>query len=174
MKPILALVGVASLVAALVWARSTRRLHVVWKRVENEHGPDADVTVLARSAFRKDLHATCLYGVLALAAAAVAATGERAVPSLLFVLILVPVALSIAFGRDFAREAVKTYVAVGANQQQPIVENAAVSAVERCRRWQTLGTHDARETPLHALECRVRELDFETRTVRAAAARQQE
>jgi phosphoserine phosphatase RsbU/P len=105
MTPILALVGVASLVAALVWARSTRRLHVVWKRVENEHGPDADVTVLARSAFRKDLHAACLYGVLALAAATVAASGERAVPSLLFVLILVPVSLSIAFGRDFAREA---------------------------------------------------------------------
>ncbi|HZM38998.1 MAG TPA: PP2C family protein-serine/threonine phosphatase [Acidimicrobiales bacterium] len=105
MTPILALVGVASLVAALVWARSTRRLHVVWKRVENEHGPDADVTVLARSAFRKDLHAACLYGVLAVAAVTVAASGERAVPSLLFVLILVPVSLSIAFGRDFAREA---------------------------------------------------------------------
>ena len=45
MKPILALVGVASLVAALVWARSTRRLHVVWKRVEVERGRDADVTV---------------------------------------------------------------------------------------------------------------------------------
>jgi phosphoserine phosphatase RsbU/P len=105
MTPILALVGVASLVAALVWARSTRRLHVVWKRVENEHGPDADVSVLARSAFRKDLHAACLYGVLAVAAVTVAASGERAVPSLLFVLILVPVSLSIAFGRDFAREA---------------------------------------------------------------------
>jgi phosphoserine phosphatase RsbU/P len=105
MTPILALVGVASLVAALVWARSTRRLHVVWKRVEHEHGPDADVTVLARSAFRKDLHAACLYGVLAVAAATVAASGERAVPSLLFILILVPVSLSVAFGRDFAREA---------------------------------------------------------------------
>ena len=42
MKPILALVGVASLVAALVWARSTRRLHVVWKRVEAERGRDFD------------------------------------------------------------------------------------------------------------------------------------
>jgi phosphoserine phosphatase RsbU/P len=104
MEPILALVGVASLVAALVWARSTRRLHLVWKRVESERGPDADVTVLARSAFRKDLHTACLYGVLALAAGGVVVAGER-IPSLLFVLILVPVALSVAFGRDFAREA---------------------------------------------------------------------
>jgi serine phosphatase RsbU (regulator of sigma subunit) len=103
MKPILALVGVASLVAALVWARSTRRHYVVWKRVENERGADADVSVLARSAFRKDLHTTCLYGVLAVAAAGVVVAGER-IPSLLFLLILVPVGLSVAYGRDFARE----------------------------------------------------------------------
>src|SRR5918998_1728759 len=103
MKPILALVGVASLVAALVWARSTRRLHVVWRRVEAERGRDADVTVLARSAFRKDLHTTCLYGALAVAAGGVVVAGER-IPSLLFLLILVPVALSVAYGRDFARE----------------------------------------------------------------------
>jgi hypothetical protein len=104
MKPILALVAVSSLVAAVVWARSTRRLEVVWRRVEAERGPDADVTVLARSAFRKDLHTTCLYAALAIAAAGVVAAGER-IPSLLFALILIPVALSVAFGRDFAREA---------------------------------------------------------------------
>jgi phosphoserine phosphatase RsbU/P len=103
MKPILALVGVASLIAALVWARSTRRHYVVWKRVENERGAEADVSVLARSAFRKDLHTTCLYGVLAVAAAGIVLAGER-MPSLLFLLILVPVGLSVAYGRDFARE----------------------------------------------------------------------
>jgi serine phosphatase RsbU (regulator of sigma subunit) len=103
MKPILALVGVASLVAALVWARSTRRHFVVWKRIEGERGGEADVSVLARSAFRKDLHTTCLYGVLAVAAAGVVLAGDR-IPSLLFLLILVPVGLSVAFGRDFARE----------------------------------------------------------------------
>jgi serine phosphatase RsbU (regulator of sigma subunit) len=105
MTPILALVGVASLVAALVWARSARRLHVVWRRVEAERGPDADVVVLARSAFRKDLHTTCLYTVLALAAGSVAVLGEERIPSMAFALILVPVALSVAFGRDFAQNA---------------------------------------------------------------------
>jgi serine phosphatase RsbU (regulator of sigma subunit) len=104
MQPILALVGVASLIAAVVWGRSTRRLHVVWKRVQAEHGPEAPVSVLARSAFRKDLHSACLYASLAIAAVGVAVAGED-IPSLLFVLVLVPVALSIAFGRDFAREA---------------------------------------------------------------------
>jgi phosphoserine phosphatase RsbU/P len=103
MQPILALVGVASLVAAIVWARSTRRLYVVWKRTEAARGRDADVSVLARSAFRKDLHTTCLYGVLAVAATAVVIAGDD-IPSLLFGLILVPVALSVLFGRDFARE----------------------------------------------------------------------
>jgi serine phosphatase RsbU (regulator of sigma subunit) len=103
MTQILALVGVASLVAALVWSRSTRRLFVVWKRVEAERGADADVSVLARSAFRKDLHTTCLYAVLAVAATGVVLAGED-IPSLLFLLVLVPVALSVFFGRDFARE----------------------------------------------------------------------
>jgi phosphoserine phosphatase RsbU/P len=104
MKPILALVGAASLIAAIVWAQSSRRLPVVWKRVESERGRDADVSVLARSSFRKDLHATVVYLALASATLGVAAAGDR-MPSLLFGLILVPVALSIAFSHDFAREA---------------------------------------------------------------------
>ena len=78
MQPILALVGVASLIAAVVWGRSTRRLHVVWKRVQAEHGPEAPVSVLARSAFRKDLHSASLYAVLAIAAVGVAVAGEVA------------------------------------------------------------------------------------------------
>ncbi|HYZ98862.1 MAG TPA: PP2C family protein-serine/threonine phosphatase [Acidimicrobiales bacterium] len=104
MQPVLALVAVSSAVAAIVWARSTHRLHLVWRRVEAERGAEDDVTLLARSAFRKDLHTTCLYLALAIAAAGVALAGQR-IPSLLFALILFPVALSVAFGRDFARHA---------------------------------------------------------------------
>jgi hypothetical protein len=61
MRPVLTLVAVACYVAAVVWSRSSLRLRTVWKRVEAEHGPEADVVVLARSAFRKDLHAAALY-----------------------------------------------------------------------------------------------------------------
>jgi sigma-B regulation protein RsbU (phosphoserine phosphatase) len=104
MEITLALVGVASLVAAGVWARSAHRLGVVWKRTEAEHGGEKDVTVLARSAFRKDIHTAFLYLSLAVAALGVAAWGDR-MASLLFALVLVPVGLSILFGRDFAREA---------------------------------------------------------------------
>jgi phosphoserine phosphatase RsbU/P len=105
MEITLALVGVASLVAAAVWARSAHRHAVVWKRIEAEHGSEKDVTVLARSSFRKDLHTTFLYLSLAIAAAGVAAWGDRMGTSLLFGLVFVPVGLSVLFGRDFAREA---------------------------------------------------------------------
>ena len=66
-KPILAVVAVAALVAALVWGRSAQRLQRVWQRIEDELGPDADATVLARSGYRKELHTVTLYAVIAVA-----------------------------------------------------------------------------------------------------------
>lgn len=103
MEIVLALVGVASLVAAAVWWRSARRLRVVWKRVEAERGRDADVTVLARSQFRKDLHTSVLYTSLAVAVGSMAFMDD-VVGGLLFFLVLLPVGLSVLFGRDFVRE----------------------------------------------------------------------
>ena len=43
-KPVLAVVALAALVAALLWGRSARRLQRVWQRIEDELGPDADAT----------------------------------------------------------------------------------------------------------------------------------
>ena len=103
-KPILAVVAVAALVAALVWGRSAQRLQRVWQRIEDELGPDADATVLARSAYRKELHAVTLYAALALACS-VAAVWEIREAELFFLLILVPVGLTILFRRDSGREA---------------------------------------------------------------------
>ena len=71
-KPILAVVAVAALVAAVVWGRSAQRLQRVWQRIEDELGPDADATVLARSSYRKELHTVTLYAVLAVASAVAA------------------------------------------------------------------------------------------------------
>ncbi len=95
-KPILAVVAVAALVAALVWGRSAQRLQRVWQRIEDELGPDADATVLARSAYRKELHAVTLYAALALACS-VAAVWEIREAEIFFLLILVPVGLTILF-----------------------------------------------------------------------------
>ena len=71
-KPILAVVAVAALVAAVVWGRSAQHLQRVWHRIEDDLGPDADATVLARSSYRKEVHTVTLYAVLAVAAAVAA------------------------------------------------------------------------------------------------------
>ncbi|MBI2710207.1 MAG: serine/threonine-protein phosphatase [Actinobacteria bacterium] len=101
--PILAFVAVACGVAAVLWARSARRLRRLWRHIEVEAGADSAATVLARSQFRKELHTTTLYGVLALAAAVAAASDVRGV-DVVFAVVLVPVVISIAYGKDFVRD----------------------------------------------------------------------
>lgn len=103
-KPLLAVVAIAALAAALVWGRSAQRLQRVWQRIADEFGPDAGGTVLARSAYRKELHTVTLYAVIAVASA-VAAVWEIREADFGFAFILLPVGLSIFFGRDFRREA---------------------------------------------------------------------
>lgn len=103
MEIILALAGAASLVAATLWWRSARRLRVVWTRVEAESGREADVTVLARSQFRKDLHTSVLYTSVAVGLGALAVFDDR-VGGAAFVILALPVTLSVLFGRDFVRE----------------------------------------------------------------------
>jgi serine phosphatase RsbU (regulator of sigma subunit) len=103
-NPVLALVAVAALVAAVVWGRSAQRMLRVWHRIEDELGPEADATVLARSQYRKELHTVTLYAVLAVASS-VSAVWAMKQADWFFAFILVPVGLSIAFGRDFRREA---------------------------------------------------------------------
>lgn len=102
-KPILAVVAVACLGAAWVWGQSARRLRRVAARVQREFGPGTDATVVARSAFRKEVHSTILYAVLAVAAGATALSARREV-DLVFALLLVPVVVSMIFSRDFVRE----------------------------------------------------------------------
>ncbi|MET0729476.1 MAG: PP2C family protein-serine/threonine phosphatase [Acidimicrobiales bacterium] len=103
-KPLLALVAVASLAAALVWGRSAQRFQRVWQRIETELGEEADATVLARSAYRKELHTVTLYAVIAMAAA-VGAAWENREANYFFAFVLIPVGLSLIYGRDFRREA---------------------------------------------------------------------
>ncbi len=101
---VLASVAIAALVAAVLWGRSAQRLQRVWQRVDDELGHDADATLLARSAYHKELHTVTLYAVIAVATA-VLATWELAEAQLFFGFLFVPVGLSIVFGRDFRREA---------------------------------------------------------------------
>lgn len=101
-QPLLALVSVGCLVAAAVWGRSARYREKLLQRLERESG-DADLKSLTRSDFRKDLHTTVLYGVLALATAIAAIVGADGL--LVLLLVAVPIALSLIFGRNFINEA---------------------------------------------------------------------
>jgi len=100
--PLLLIVAGACAVAAAVWARSARRLQKVAARAEVEFGRTSDAATVARSAFRKDVHSTVLYAVLAVASGVGAfLSGDS---SWLFSLVLVPVVVSVVFGRDFVRD----------------------------------------------------------------------
>ena len=103
-QTILGVVALAATVAAVLWGRSARRLQRVWQRVDDELGPGADATLLARSGYHKELHTVTLYSVIAVATA-VTAAWSREEAALFFAFILVPVGLSMIFGRDFRREA---------------------------------------------------------------------
>lgn len=102
-QPILAVVAVACAAAAVIWGRSARYRQGVLRRVEKESG-DTDLKELLLSDFRKDVHTTVLYAVLAASALAAGIT-EGAYVTALFCLVLVPVAISFVFGRNFVREA---------------------------------------------------------------------
>src|SRR5205814_5160431 len=102
-KPVLVLVAVACLIAAGVWGRSARYLRKVELRVEAEFGPDNDATALTRAAFRKELHTTTLYVLLAIASFAVGFS-DRTNAATLYAFILVPIGVSLFYGRDFIRE----------------------------------------------------------------------
>lgn len=102
--PILVVVAVASVAAATVWGRSARYLRKLQTRVEAELGPDDEPTVLARAQFRKELHTTVLYAVLAVASL-VAGVSSSTNAVLLYSFVLIPIAISLFYGRDFIREA---------------------------------------------------------------------
>src|SRR3954468_19981172 len=100
--PLLLLVAAACAVAALVWARSAVRLRKVATRAEREFGPESDAATVARSAFRKDVHSTVLYSVLTAASALGAFLDSGS--TWLFALVLIPVLVSVIYGRDFVRD----------------------------------------------------------------------
>ncbi len=103
-KPVFAVVAAACLVAAVVWGRSALHHRRAWQRTLAEYGHESDASVLARSSFRRELHATLVYAVLAVASVLVLIVGARSA-ALAFGLVLLPVGLSIGYGRDFLRAA---------------------------------------------------------------------
>lgn len=101
--PLLALAAAASVVAAALWGHSARQRWRVWQRVDAT-SEDADAKLLARADFRKDLHTTVLYALVALGSLVVAVdTSDTTV--LLFGLTLVPAVGTLVLGKEFTRHA---------------------------------------------------------------------
>ncbi len=102
-KPILAVVALGCVLAAVVWGRSARHLRRLEVRVTQQLGPDSDGTVLARSQFRKELHTTVLYACVG-AASLVVSFSSQADTAVLYAFVLLPIGMSVVYGRDFIRE----------------------------------------------------------------------
>jgi hypothetical protein len=100
--PVLTLLGIICLAAAMSWARSARHRYRLLGRIDPETAPDA--YTLAWSTFRKEFHSASLYGLLALASFVNAVT-EGAWGPLVFSLVAIPALVSIAWARHAVREA---------------------------------------------------------------------
>jgi serine phosphatase RsbU (regulator of sigma subunit) len=100
--PILVVVAVACGAASGVWSWSALRLRKVTRRAEAEFGNDAPASTVARSAFRKDVHAALLYGVLTVVSAVLAFVADGLV--LVAAAVLVPAVVALVYGRDFGRD----------------------------------------------------------------------
>lgn len=103
-RPALAVVAAAVLAAALVWTRSARRLYRARTRIAKVSSAASEATRLARSSFLKDTHAAMLYVAMAVVAIAEAASSDERIDYVLFVL-LIPVALSLRYGKVFLQHA---------------------------------------------------------------------
>lgn len=104
---VLLVVALGCLVAAYVWGRSAVRLDRAARRITTDvaaTGSGLEAARLIRSAFRKSVHTTILYGILA-AGIAVSSISEEYWFDLPLVALAVPVVFSLRSARSFFAEA---------------------------------------------------------------------
>ncbi len=103
--PVLLVVALGCLVAGAIWGRSALRLERSWRRIREMSGPGPSVAAdLARSAYRKEVHNTLLYAIAAVTAA-LGAVSTNGWLSAVRLLLAVPIAMTIIYGRRFIQEA---------------------------------------------------------------------
>jgi phosphoserine phosphatase RsbU/P len=125
-NPVLLAVAVGCGVAGFIWLRSSLRMERAWKRIERlvgDTGRGAEAASLARSAFRKELHAGILYTILAgsLAFSSLSANPAFDAP---LVLLAIPIAGTIVYGRRFLSEAQEV-------EARSLLERRAEEALEQ-------------------------------------------
>ncbi len=102
-RPILLILGAGCVVAAAVWARSGQRLQRAQRRMAAAMGPEDPGAEATRLAYRRELHTALLYAILALALAVGSVSGR--VFDVALALVLIPVFISLRYGRRFFAEA---------------------------------------------------------------------
>ena len=128
--PLLLVAAVACVIAAFIWGRSARYRYRVLRRIEAGSG-DSDAKVLARAEYRKDIHTTILYAVVAVAALVLAAADTTDAVAAL-VVVLVPAVLTIAYGRNFGREA---RLALGRSELERRAQEVLTQEALAPKRW---------------------------------------
>ncbi|MGH9282452.1 MAG: PP2C family protein-serine/threonine phosphatase [Acidimicrobiales bacterium] len=103
-RPVLLVVAVGCLIAAIVWGRSAFRLERAWRRITHSEGAEGPGTAAALLGFRKEVHTMLLYSLLAvvLGFGSLSSDREFDIP---MVLVLLPAGLSLRFGRQILNEA---------------------------------------------------------------------
>ena len=103
-RPVLLVVALGCLTAAIVWGRSALRLERAWRRITRSEGARGPGTAAAQLGFRKEIHTAVLYAVLGvvIGVSSLSNDPEFDIPMLL---VLVPVGLSLRFGRQILTEA---------------------------------------------------------------------
>jgi len=103
--PILLLVSLGCLVATVIWGRSTLRLERSWRRIREGTGEGSSIAAdLARSAYRKEVHNTLLYGIAALTFG-LGSLSSKTWVDLPRLLVAVPIGMTMIYGRSFLEEA---------------------------------------------------------------------
>lgn len=102
-QPVLAVAALACVGAAAVWGRSARYRLRVLHRIESA-SDDTDLEAIARSDYRKDLHTTVLYGLLAVVCL-VDAFAHTTEAILITLVVAIPAVASMVLGRNFVKEA---------------------------------------------------------------------
>ncbi|HVE46602.1 MAG TPA: PP2C family protein-serine/threonine phosphatase [Acidimicrobiales bacterium] len=103
-RPVLMIVALACAAAALVWGRSAVRLQRTWRRISGTEGSSGAGAQAAHLAFRKETHNVLLYALLAVVSAVSSFTKGSAI-HLAFLVLLLPVGVSIRYGRRILSEA---------------------------------------------------------------------
>lgn len=130
MNILLAIAAVACAIAALVWARSARLRYGLVGKLQDDVNAAADSSnsfialQLAKIGFRKEVHATALYAILATGLAIWSLSGSSDASRWLGLLLLVPAIVSMSWYRTSGNE-------VAMARQQISIEKRAEEALEQ-------------------------------------------